>query len=389
MNEFRRIGSFAKLVTRKNRNNNSSADVYSVTKYDGFVRSLDYFNKQVFSRDLSTYKIVKKGEFAYSTIHLDEGSIALFKEDEALISPMYTVFKVDESVDNVYLDCLLSSDLLLNKYGLIGQGSINRRKTVPFSSFSELEVRVPSIYEQKKIAKILLGIDTEKELFIKKKKLIHLAKISTIYKYINNLNNKNSSESSCKDVCKKIFVGIACSTTHAYTNSNGIPMLRNQNIKDGFIDTSDILYINKSFADKQITRKLQTGDVITARTGYPGISAVVPQKLNGCHSFTTLISRINQELVLPEYYSIYLNSLEGKRQIKKIQAGGAQENLNVSSLEKITIKIPDFDEQNKLIKISSTFDSLLNSIEKKILKLINLKTATSNDLLLGRKSVNV
>ena len=108
MNEFRRIGSFAKLVTRKNRNNNSSADVYSVTKYDGFVRSLDYFNKQVFSRDLSTYKIVKKGEFAYSTIHLDEGSIALFKEDEALISPMYTVFKVDESVDNVYLDCLLS-----------------------------------------------------------------------------------------------------------------------------------------------------------------------------------------------------------------------------------------------------------------------------------------
>ena len=99
MNELRRIGSFANSITRKNLDEDSSADVYSVTKYDGFVRSLDYFKKQVFSRDLSTYKIVRKGEFAYSTIHLDEGAIGLLEDEEALISPMYTVFQVDKSVD--------------------------------------------------------------------------------------------------------------------------------------------------------------------------------------------------------------------------------------------------------------------------------------------------
>ena len=126
MNESCKISSFAKVVNRKNKNLESKADVYSVTKYDGFVRSLDYFKKQVFSRDLSTYKVVRKGEFAYSTIHIDEGAIAFLDEEEALISPMYTVFKVDESIDPLYLIQLLTSDVLISKYKVIGQGSLNR-----------------------------------------------------------------------------------------------------------------------------------------------------------------------------------------------------------------------------------------------------------------------
>ena len=101
-------------------------------------------------------------------------------------------------------------------------------------------------------------------------------------------------------------------------------MLRNQNIKEGLIDMSEILYINQSFAEEQVTKKLRTGDVITARTGYPGTSSVISSEFNGCHSFTTLISRVNQDCVIPNYYAIFLNSFEGKAKIRKIQAGGAQ-----------------------------------------------------------------
>ena len=32
------------------------AEVFSVTKHKGFVRSLDYFDRQVFSRDTSNYQ---------------------------------------------------------------------------------------------------------------------------------------------------------------------------------------------------------------------------------------------------------------------------------------------------------------------------------------------
>ena len=52
------------------------------------------------------YKLVEPGNFAYATIHLDEGSIGIAPE-RALISPMYTVFRVDESrVDPGYLEWL-------------------------------------------------------------------------------------------------------------------------------------------------------------------------------------------------------------------------------------------------------------------------------------------
>ena len=36
--------------------------VYSVTKHAGFVPSLEYFKKQVFSRDVGDYKLVEPGE---------------------------------------------------------------------------------------------------------------------------------------------------------------------------------------------------------------------------------------------------------------------------------------------------------------------------------------
>ena len=81
-----RAGSFSEL------------EVYSVTKYDGFVRSLEYFGRQVFSRDIRDYKLVHRRDLAYATIHLDEGSLGILRDAEAVvISPMYTVFEVDAS----------------------------------------------------------------------------------------------------------------------------------------------------------------------------------------------------------------------------------------------------------------------------------------------------
>jgi len=189
--KYKKIGEFAYSVTRKNLDKSSSADVYSVTKYKGFVRSLDYFKRQVFSKDLSNYKVVKKGEFAYSTIHIDEGAIGLLREKEALISPMYTVFKVDKSVDNLYIEYLLRSTVLKKKYGEIGQGSVSRRKSVPFTSFANLQVRLPPVTEQKRISEILTCV--ESTILLKQKKLlkIKLTKQSLMQDFLSGHKSVN------------------------------------------------------------------------------------------------------------------------------------------------------------------------------------------------------
>lgn len=137
----------------------NSLPVYSVTKHAGFVPSLEYFNKQVFSRDLASYKLVEPGDFAYATIHLDEGSIGIAPE-RGLISPMYTVFQVDHSrVDPGYLIRFLKSPGALSQYSRLGQGAVHRRKAVSLAALGSIPIPLPSLDSQRRIAAILAGVD--------------------------------------------------------------------------------------------------------------------------------------------------------------------------------------------------------------------------------------
>lgn len=133
----------------------SGHPVYSVTKHSGFVPSLEYFRKQVFSRDVNGYKLVEPGDFAYATIHLDEGSIGIAPE-QALISPMYTVFRADETrVDPAYLIRYLKSPRALAYYGQVGKGAIHRRKAISLDALGSLPTPLPPLKEQRRIAGIL------------------------------------------------------------------------------------------------------------------------------------------------------------------------------------------------------------------------------------------
>ena len=164
------IKSFAKEVSIKNTYNKDYI-VLSCTKYDGLVPSLEYFGKQIYSNDLSTYKVVPKNHFAYATNHIEEGSIGYQAQyDNGLISPMYTVFKTDkEKIDNTYLFAVLKSHHLIHLYQAMMEGSINRRGGLRWDSFSTIKVDLPSLEEQKAISAFLYNAD--KEIEIQKQKL--------------------------------------------------------------------------------------------------------------------------------------------------------------------------------------------------------------------------
>ena len=59
--ELPRIGDFAWEVSE--RSVSGVEEVLSVTKHRGFVPSLEYFGKQVFSKDVDNYKRVRRGQF--------------------------------------------------------------------------------------------------------------------------------------------------------------------------------------------------------------------------------------------------------------------------------------------------------------------------------------
>lgn len=148
--------------------------VYAVTKHNGMMPSADFFNKRVHSRDIEGYRVVRRGQFAYATIHLDEGAIAVLDSaDYALISPMYTVFEVDETrVHAPYFIRKLKSSWALNQYATLGNGSVHRRRSIPFEALGRLKVTLPSLVEQRRTALLLDKADALRQ---KRQKAIHLA----------------------------------------------------------------------------------------------------------------------------------------------------------------------------------------------------------------------
>lgn len=148
-----RLGELIVPVT--GRAGSAGLPVYSVTKHRGFVLSSDYFRKQVFSNDLTTYKVVDRGQFAYATIHLDEGSIGVAPE-KCLISPMYTVFSIDETrADADYVIRYLKSPAALSQYLRLGRGTAERRKSISLDALGRLHIPLPPLPEQRRIAEIL------------------------------------------------------------------------------------------------------------------------------------------------------------------------------------------------------------------------------------------
>jgi type I restriction enzyme S subunit len=161
------IGKIAKEVSAFN-NSAENIPVLSCTKYDGLVDSLTYFNKQVFSLDTSTYKVVTKGQFAYATNHIEEGSIGYQDVyDKGLVSPMYTVFETNENVDDSYLYKVLKSVVYLHIFRANTSSSVDRRGSLRWKEFAKLPIPLPPIEEQKQIAAILTTARQEIDLLKK------------------------------------------------------------------------------------------------------------------------------------------------------------------------------------------------------------------------------
>jgi type I restriction enzyme S subunit len=184
-------------------------------------------------------------------------------------------------------------------------------------------------------------------------------------------------------IADKMMVGIASAATHAY-RAKGVPMFRNQNIKAGFLDDSDLLFVAPEYEVVFKNKRLRGGDLLTMRTGYPGVTAVVPPRYDSAQSFTTLITRPRQREAQSDYLCHFINSESGQRFFTQSQIGGAQKNVNVGTLRKMPIPLPKPHEQRAIAEALGDVDSLLAALDRLIAKKRDLKQAAMQQLLTGR-----
>lgn len=131
--------------------------VFSISKHKGVLPADSYHDRRMASQNLKGYKWLRDGWWLYSTIHIDEGSIARNTTGmDGVVSPMYTVmtWKGDQH-DPRYFEVLLRSPMMLARYSDNAKGSVNRRKSLSFTAFAQMEVKVPSLKAQKRIVDLV------------------------------------------------------------------------------------------------------------------------------------------------------------------------------------------------------------------------------------------
>lgn len=144
-------GHIAEVSIRKGE---TPAEILSVTNTDGFVRSLDVFDKQVFSQDASNYKLLRFNELAYNPSRINVGSVARCEFPQGgAVSPMYVVVRCRKTLLPQFLLYFLKSSMGLQHISHRCVGAV--RFMLRFGDLEQIELPLPPLPEQERIVRIL------------------------------------------------------------------------------------------------------------------------------------------------------------------------------------------------------------------------------------------
>jgi type I restriction enzyme S subunit len=170
---------------------------------------------------------------------------------------------------------------------------------------------------------------------------------------------------------KRISVGLATSVT-GYYRDKGVPIIRNMNIKEGYFDGSDMLYLDEKFAAANSGKVVYKGDVIAVHTGSNlGLACIVPEEFDDCHTFTTLIVTTSEGL-LNKYLTYCINSAYGKAEVHRLKFGFGKDNLNVKEFKCFYTLLPEYSEQEKIAYFLDHETDKINTLIEKQQQLIKL-----------------
>ncbi len=169
--------SLGKVTTQiKEKVGDKDYKVFSAVNTGNLILSEEYFDKQVFSKSIEKYIVVKQREFAYNPARINIGSIGRNDFDyDGCVSPVYVAFKVEEGYEN-FMNMFIQSNRFKQWVITLASGSV--RQTLNYADFSIINIAYPPIDIIKKFNNIY---DSYYEVINYNKSVIHnLEKIRDI-----------------------------------------------------------------------------------------------------------------------------------------------------------------------------------------------------------------
>lgn len=351
---YKILGNYIRLVDERNKN-------LAVTKLLGVSISKKFIPSiaNIVGTDLSNYKIVRTGQFAYGPVTSRNGekiSIAYLDEEDCIISSSYTVFEVEnkEELDPEYLMLWFSRPEFDRYARYKSHGSV--REIFDWNELCMVELPVPDIEKQRKIVKAYKTITDRIAL----KQKINDNLDATIYAKFQDMFQKNKeilfSGEQLEDWCIKPLSFLA-------------------DFKYGKMATSEILcekgfpvysgYRIVGYCNKYMFKEPQL--VVLAR----GVSGTGEVRISPpcCHLTNLSIAVLLYDRTYINYLLYYLEN----DNLISLDSGSAQSQITINDLSMHKVMLPPYSKVVEFDNIAKQLRSIIDENNKEIEVLEELK----------------
>jgi type I restriction enzyme, S subunit len=191
-----------------------------------------------------------------------------------------------------------------------------------------------------------------------------------------------------KHISPKIGVGLVINPS-TYTRDDGVYFIFGGDVKEYYFDLSNTRHISVEDSDKLPPSRLNYRDLISVRVGYPGITAVVTEDLEGANCASVIVIRRGK--YNSDWLCAAMNSWVGRQQVELVSYGAAQKQFNVADAIEFVFPVPPDNEQNEIAEFVSKalnrFDLLSKHADKQIELLQERRTALISAAVTGKLDV--
>lgn len=386
----------------------------SISGYRGVEsRNIDSMEGQMPSENIEKYRIVRKGQLAVNTMWLNYAGLGV-SDLEGYVSPAYRAYSIGSILNKRFAHHLLRSPRYVQKYSSMLYGLRPNSLQVKNDDFEKIEVLVPPLDTQKKIAAFL----DEKTKVIdalvqKKEKLIELLREkrqSLITRVVTKgLDPKTKMKDSGVEwlghvpeswIPKKVKYLISANDGGVWGETEdpeGIPVLRSTEISiDGFWRINDTELAWRSLTASEISKAtLVEGDLLMTKSSgseeHIGKTAVVNREVaRGQYCYSNFMQRIRaREGINSKLLYYFFNSYISREQYKYFSTSTTGlGNLTATLIgNMIFIQIPESEQEeivNYLDREDARIAKFLSFMEDQINKLKEYRSSLIYSAVTGK-----
>ena len=378
--EQRKLGQFTARVTRKN---GGQSDLpLTISAQDGLVDQRKYFNRQVASRDMSNYYLIKKGEFAYNKSYSEGYPFGAVKRldyyDIGALSTLYILFEITDK--NISSDFIVSYYMTHLWYKEISKRAAEGARNhgllnISTEDFFDSELNIPnSIEEQVKIGNFIKAFD--KFITLHQRKLEHLKlKKKALLQKLFPKNGERYPElrfPGFTDAWEQRKLGdiATFSKGNGYSKSDltpsGDPIILYGRLYTNYETTISNVDTFVELKDKSVIS--QGGEVIVPASGETAedISRASVVKNQGIIIGGDLnVIKVNH-LLDPTFLALTISNGEQQKELSKRAQGKSVVHLHNSDLQEVNLTFPLLNEQKEISTLFEKMDNIITLHQRKL-----------------------